>query len=628
MCGIAGFISFHGHAPEAARSRVKAMADVLVHRGPDEAGVYVDYKAALGHRRLSIIDLVGGQQPMATGDGRFVIVFNGEIYNYRALRSELANAGHRFATSSDTEVLLAAYCSWGQGCLERLNGMFAFAIWDRTKSEVFLARDRLGQKPLFYFWDGRQLAFASELKSLLAGNWSAKRLEPRALDCFFSLGYVPAPLSIFTDVHKVEPARGMLVSANGVRSFSYWAVSFAAPVDMDLETAADRFSVLFDAAVKARRMSEVPLGAFLSGGLDSNLVVAGLARTGSQPVLTNTISFAPGTGDDAALAQETACRLGTNHAEWRVSPEAADVLPQLAWYADEPFADSSALPTWYVCQMARQRVTVALSGDGGDEGFGGYTFRYRPHMLESQVRNALPSWVRGMVFGGLGALYPGSRRLPRFLRLKTFLENLAVSDVQAFYQDLVWLHARDRQRLYAPGLVQQLAGYTPMEAVFSKYAHSDAPDALGRAQHADLRLYMAEDVLAKVDRMSMAHSLEVRSPFMDHRLVEFAATLPSALKVHRGQGKRVLRQAASRHLPPAVVEQPKQGFSIPAAQWLRGELKDMARAAIFESHVVKESLNSPEVERLWQEHQTKARDHNVFLWGLMMLGLWEGAVLR
>jgi len=623
MCGITGFISFQGHDPSTARSRVREMAEVLAHRGPDEEGVYADEKAALGHRRLSIIDLSSGQQPMVSLDGGLAVVFNGEIYNFQDLKRELEGLGQTFRTSSDTEVILGAYQKWGADCLEHLQGMFAIALWDRERGRVLLARDRVGKKPLYYTWDGRNLAFASEIKALLAGGWSDRALEPRALDCYFSFGYVPSPLTIFRDVHKLEPGQGLLADERGPSVFSYWSLSFAETGEMDADQATERFQELLDRAVADRLMSEVPLGAFLSGGIDSNLVVASMARTMGRPVLTNTIGFSAKEHDEAPIARQSAEHLGTDHREFAVEPRAAEVLEAIAWHFDEPFADSSALPTWYVCQMARQNVTVALSGDGGDESFGGYTFRYRPHLLESRVRQALPTWFRSLAFGSLGGVYPGSSKLPRHLRLKTYLQNLAVSDGQAFYQDLAWLSPADRDRLYAKGFREALKGYTPLEAVFPKYASSDAPDPLGRAQHTDIRFYMTEDVLVKVDRMSMAHSLEVRSPLLDHRVMEFAATLPARLKLQGGQGKVLLRKAAKRRLPRSVVEQPKQGFSIPAAEWLRNELRDMAGDSIFQSRVIGEHLNRSQVERMWQEHQSGKRDHNVFLWGLMMLGLWE-----
>ncbi|WP_045220334.1 asparagine synthase (glutamine-hydrolyzing) [Desulfonatronum thioautotrophicum] len=623
MCGIAGFISFHGHDPQAARERVGGMTDVLAHRGPDASGVYADGYAALGHRRLSIIDLSSGQQPMATPDGRLVLVFNGEIYNYLELRRELADLGHVFQTSSDTEVILQAYARWGRDCVARLAGMFAFALWDVEHRRLLLARDRVGKKPLYYTWDGRTLAFGSELKALLAGGWSRKQLDPQALDAYFCLGYIPSPRSVFTDVRKLEPAREVLVTAAGLDQRTYWSVSFARPVALTLDQAAEQFEELLGRAVGQRLMSEVPLGAFLSGGLDSNLVVAAMVRAMDQPVRTTTIGFGAGEFDETAIARETARHLATDHQEYTVRPRAAEDLTALAWHFDEPFADSSALPTWHVCRMARQRVTVALSGDGGDESFGGYTFRYRPHLLESLVRKALPAWLRAGVFGPLGRVYPASRKLPRPLRLKTFLQNLAVSDARAFAQDLVWLTAQDRALAYAPDFLQRLGAATPQDLVMDRYAAGDAPDALGRAQQTDLGFYMTEDVLVKVDRMSMAHALEVRSPLLDHRIIEFAATLPPRLKLQGSQGKVLLRHVARHNLPRSVVDQPKKGFSIPAAAWLRTDLKQTAHTAIFSSQIIQEHLNPTQVTRLWQEHQSGHRDHDVFLWGLMMLGLWE-----
>jgi asparagine synthase (glutamine-hydrolysing) len=373
-------------------------------------------------------------------------------------------------------------------------------------------------------------------------------------------------------------------------------------------------------------VSEVPLGAFLSGGLDSTLVVSSMARALDRPVITNSIGFQEREATELPLARTVATHLKTDHHEFIVDPKAADVLPKIAWHFDEPLADSSALPTWYVCEMARRTVTVALSGDGGDEAFGGYTFRYLPHVMESRIRGRIPAALRVPVFGTLGAVWPGSARLPRPLRLKTIFENLAVSDEQAFYQDLGWLRADARAALYSSDFVQRLKGFTPREIVSNFYNRSDASDALGRSQSTDIQLYMTDDVLVKCDRMAMAHSLEVRSPLLDHRLLEFAARLPSYLKMDSRQGKLPLRALAAKRLPREILEAPKRGFSIPAARWLRGELRPMAEEILFDTHgMLGNLLEKRVVRQMWSEHLSGARDHHVFIWGLMMFGLWERA---
>jgi asparagine synthase (glutamine-hydrolysing) len=600
------------------------MSDAQRHRGPDEEGLFVDSHAALGHRRLSIIDLASGKQPMATADGRFRIVFNGEIYNYLEIREDLVARGRAFATRSDTEVILHAYAEWGEKCVEKLHGMFAFAVWDAREKILFLARDRVGKKPLYYYRDGARFSFASELKALRAVNLCPGEIDPEAVDCYFSFGYIPAPRTIYKGVRKLPAASALTVTGDAVVESRYWNLSFADPVERRLEDAADEFEALLDEAVKCRLMSEVPLGVFLSGGVDSPLVASSMARLIKEPIRSNSIGFDDDGINELPLARAVAEHLKADHREFPVRPDLAGVLDKIAWHFDEPFADSSAAPTWYVCRMARENVTVALTGDGGDESFGGYTFRYLPHMFEAGIRAALPVLFRRTAFGALGAAYPGAAWLPRPLRLKTILENLAVSDEEAFYRDLVWLRPDTRESLYTREFSESLRGFTPFETVRPLYLGSDAKDALGRAQFTDIHFYMSEDVLVKVDRMSMANSLEVRSPLLDHRILEFAARLPAGLKLDGRKGKPVLRKVCERRLPPQIHNQPKRGFSIPVARWLRKELKAMAEDAIFgNSTKIPEFLDRGRLERLWSEHQGGARDHGVFLWGLMMFGLWE-----
>jgi asparagine synthase (glutamine-hydrolysing) len=624
MCGIAGYVDFSGHQPEQARERLKRMTDAIAHRGPDGEGFYVDGHAALGHRRLAIIDVSGGHQPMAGADGKVQIVFNGEIYNYLQLRAELESLGHTFRTNSDTEAIIGAYLQWGENCAERLNGMFAFAIWDTRTQALFLARDRVGKKPMYYFRRGSVVAFASELKALRATGWCPDALDPEALDCYFSFGYIPAPKTIYRNVSKLRAARTLHVTAARETERQYWQLKFGAPVERSLESATEEFESLLDDAVRCRLMSEVPLGAFLSGGLDSSLVVSSMARASSRPVITNSIGFDDRKFSELGAAKAIAEHLGTDHHEFVVQPRATDVLEKIAWHFDEPLADSSAIPTWYVCEMARRTVTVALSGDGGDEGFGGYTFRYVPHVFESRLRGALPLAVRSPLFGLLGSVWPASARLPQPLRLKTIFENLAVSDSEAYYRDLLWLRADARAALYTPEFMRSLNGYTPAEAVLPFYANTDASSPLARSQNADIHFYMTDDVLAKADRMSMAHSLEVRCPLLDHRLIEFGVRLPDNLKIDGRQGKVVLRELAGRRLPEAIRNLPKQGFSIPAATWLRKELRPMTEGLLFNGTNPFDGLLDPAVvRRMWREHLSAARDHSVFLWGLMMLALWR-----
>lgn len=630
MCGIAGFVDFDGHVRSEAAAVLRRMTDVLVHRGPDGEGLFVDDHAALGHRRLSIIDVARGHQPMGAAGQAVQIVFNGEIYNYRALRDELEAAGHRFATCSDTEVILQGYLAWGERCVERLNGMFAFAIWDSRNRRLFLARDRVGKKPLYYWRDGARIAFASELKALRAlGLPQGGEIDEQALDCYFVYGYIPAPRTIHRGVHKLRAAHTMFVDDAGERSIRYWTLRWGngETRSTDPESVVDELESLLDEAVRCRLMSEVPLGAFLSGGLDSSLVVSAMSRLSGKPVSTHSIGFDEAGFSELPTARATAGLLDCEHHEYTVRPDAVDVLPRIAHHFDEPLADSSAVPTWYVCEMARRSVTVALSGDGGDEAFAGYTFRYVPHEMESRVRRRVPAAIRAPLFGALGHVWPASARLPRFLRLKTVFENLAVSDVEAFHRDLAWLREDTRRGLYSRDFLRRLQGFTPRETVYPHYLGNEASDALGRAQYADMHFYLPEDVLVKADRMSMAHSLEVRSPLLDYRILEYAARLPSSMKMNTRNGKLPLRALARRRLPESLLALPKRGFSIPAAQWLRAELAPMVEDLLFgTAHASLDALDRRQLRILWQEHRSGGRDHSVFLWAALMLALWEDAL--
>ncbi|MFH1154538.1 MAG: asparagine synthase (glutamine-hydrolyzing) [Pseudomonadota bacterium] len=623
MCGIVGFVEFKGHDRLQAREKVLSMSEKIIHRGPDAEGVYVDDHMALAHRRLSIIDLTSGQQPMSDETDSLHLVFNGEIYNFLEIRLQLEALGHHFRTNSDTEVILKAYAQWNHSCVQRLNGMFAFALWDKVNRYLFLARDRVGKKPLYYCYRPGSFAFASELKALLPYTGS-RTIDPFALDYYYTFGYVPSPLSIFADIRKLEPGSTISVDDRGMDIKTYWSVSFDTVRHRPFHEAVEELDGLLDDAVSMRLMSEVPLGAFLSGGVDSSLIVACMARHSRSSVLTNTIGFDEGAYNEVPIARTVARFIGTDHREFTVNPSATQILHKLSWYFDEPFADSSAVPTWYVCQMAKQNVTVVLSGDGGDESFGGYTFRYIPHHFEAKIKKAFPKKFRERVFGAIAAAYPQSSGLPKPLRLKTIFRNLSIPDKEAFCRDFTWLQPEWKARLYKPSFADKLGGFSSWTAVASRYLSSHGVTPLSRCQQTDLTFYMPEDVLVKVDRMSMAHSLEVRSPLMDYRIIEFAAGLPDSFKIKGFLGKRILREVAQRYLPASIVRKPKQGFSIPAAEWLRGDLKETVEQCLFhDSILIQETLDLSHLKSLWMEHQAGVKDHNVFLWGLMMLGLWE-----
>jgi asparagine synthase (glutamine-hydrolysing) len=624
MCGIAGFIDLEGHSKDAASRRIKAMTDAIPYRGPDADGFYVDEMVALGHRRLSIIDLASGHQPMAAAAGQIQIAFNGEIYNFQSLRHELEGLGHEFVTRSDTEVILQAYLAWGEGCLGRLNGMFAFALWDRRSRQLMLARDRVGEKPLYWVRQGSRVAFGSELKALRAGGGCPDAIDPEALDSYFTLGYIPSPRTIYAGVNKLRAAHCLVIGSNGVRERRYWHLTFADPRPMSLDDATDELGSLIDDAVKCRMVSEVPLGAFLSGGLDSSLVVESMSRQSDRPVITNSIGFDEREFNELDVARVTAGQLATDHHESVIRPDAASILPQIAFHFDEPLADSSAIPTWYVCQMARHQVTVALSGDGGDEAFAGYTFRYLPHAHESLLRARIPAAVRSAVLGPVASVWPASAKLPKPLRLKTILGNLATSDAEAFYRDLAWLRDETRSEVYAADFMKSLRGFSAREFVYPLYVGSDAPDAVGRAQQTDIQLYMTDDVLAKVDRVSMAHSLEVRCPLLDPSILELGARLPASVRMGGGKGKLPLRSLAARRLPAEVINMPKKGFSIPAARWLREDLKATAESCLFDSgSLVREWLDERALKRIWSEHLNGSRNHSAFIWAAMMFSLWN-----
>ncbi|WP_022853500.1 asparagine synthase (glutamine-hydrolyzing) [Thermodesulfatator atlanticus] len=619
MCGIIGLVDFKGLSQEE-KALVKRGLKLLEHRGPDEEGFFADGVCSLGHRRLSIIDLSSGKQPMR--DEELVVVFNGEIYNFLSLRRELQEKGQAFKTKSDTEVILKAYRVWGEGFVERLSGMFAFALWDASCKKLIFARDRLGKKPLYYFGGQGKIFFASEIKALFEAPFIPKELDLEALDCFFSFGYVPSPKSIFSAIKKLPPAHWAVFSQEGLRLNRYWEVEFS-PQALSLEEALEEFLGLFEKAVAERLISDVPLGAFLSGGIDSPLVVAQMKKELDAPVLTNSIGFDQEEGSELPLARDIARHLGTDHREYIVKPEAAKILPRLIRHLDEPLADSSAMPTFYVCQMARKNVTVALSGDGGDESFGGYTFRYLPHLFESRLRAKIPLPLRAGFFRILGGLYPRASWLPKPLRLKTIFQNLAVSDARAFYQDLVWLPVDLREKLYTSSFLKKLCGFSPFEFVYPLYQQAKGLDPVSRAQFVDLHFYLPEDVLVKVDRMSMAVALEVRSPLLDHRLVEFAAKLPLELRVKGNQGKLLLREALKKFLPEELIARPKRGFAVPEAKWLRQDLRSFVEDVLSRDSFVWEFLDHKEVFRLWQAQLQGKLDLGVFFWGLMILGLWE-----
>ena len=621
MCGITGI--YHLVTPKPVDpARIERMCAAMAHRGPDGQGVWTAPGVGLGHVRLSIIDLAGSPQPMASSDGRAMLVFNGEIYNYRELREELRGSGAEFRTDGDSEVILAAWQRWGPACVTRLHGMFAFAIYDLEARTLFLARDRLGVKPLFYapLSDG-SLAFASELKGLLANPLLRREIDPLAIEDYMTWGYVPDHRSILAGVHKL-PAGHTLLLRHGSplpAPNQYWDISFAERRRGRTNDLEAELLHLLRQAVTSRMAADVPLGAFLSGGVDSSAVVALMTEASGSPVKTCTIGFDVAALDESTYAQQVATRFGTDHSARQVSPDDFDQVDKLAAMFDEPFADASALPTWRVCQLARESVTVALSGDGADEAFAGYR-RHKFQHAEDRLRGLVPQALRGPVMGGLGTAYPKADWAPRSLRAKTTLLSLAGSSEAGYARALAILPPELRAGLYSPEFLKLRGDYRaeqPFEAVMRS---AQARSGLDRAQYADLKFWLPGDILTKVDRTSMAVSLEAREPLLDHRLVEFAAALPERLRTKRGEGKWLLKKTMQRYLPDQVLYRPKQGFVMPITQWFRGPLAESARAIGSSAALARTGwFDAKRLSAVADDHIAGRSDHGRLLWQLLML---------
>lgn len=621
MCGIAGI--FHTSTPKPVDpARVERMCDAMVHRGPDGHGVWTAPGVGLGHRRLSIIDVAGSPQPMASGDGRAVLVFNGEIYNYRELRAELKALGATFRTDGDSEVILAAWQRWGVDCLPRLSGMFAFAIYDLHQRTLFLARDRLGVKPLFtaQLSDG-SLVFASELKGLMAHPLLRREVDPRAVEDFLAWGYVPDSISLLSGVEKLPAGHYRLLrhETSPAAPLRWWDVSFAdrrMGKEADLE--AELLHLLRD-AVTSRMVADVPLGAFLSGGVDSSAVVALMAEASGSSVKTCSIGFDVAALDESSYANAVAERFHTDHRSRLVSPDDFTAVDQVGAMFDEPFADASALPTWRVCQLARESVTVALSGDGADEAFAGYRRHLFQHR-EGRMRRILPQAIRGPLFGRLGAVYPKADWAPRPLRAKTTLLSLGESDEAGYARALSVTPPELREAIYTDDFRRQCTGHRAERELMGLMQRAPGRSALDRAQYADLKFWLPGDILTKVDRTSMAVSLEAREPLLDHRLIEFAAALPERLRLRGGQGKWLLKKTMRRYLPEEVLYRPKQGFVTPIAQWFRGPLAEAAKGIGASTALARTGWFDPAaLRRIAEAHVSGRSDNSRLLWQLLML---------
>jgi asparagine synthase (glutamine-hydrolysing) len=620
MCGIAGI--FHLSVPKPVDpARVRAMTEVLAHRGPDGSGVWTAPGVGFGHRRLSIIDLQGGAQPMLTRDGQVSVTYNGEIYNFRDVRGELEKSGHVFETSSDTEVILAAWRQWGPGCLSRLHGMFAFALFDAAAQTLFLARDRLGVKPLHYaeLSDG-SLIFASELKGLLAHPLLRRSPSPQAIEDYLALGYVPDDACAVAGVRKLAAGHCLLIRRGRPmpEPLSWWDVDFRKKSKGNAEKLSHELIGHMREAVRSRMVADVPLGAFLSGGVDSSAVVAFMAEASRKAVETCSIGFDEADHDETRYAALVAQRFAASHRSRTVAAADFELIDTLADAFDEPFADASALATYRVCELAREKVTVALSGDGADEAFAGYR-RYRLYAAEERVRGIIPEGARSAL-GRVGAFYPKLDWAPQIFRAKTSLQAIGVTGEEAYARAVGVTSPEMRSRLYTPGLRSLLQGHRGEERYVRTMRAAPAEDALSRAQYADLKIWLPGDILTKVDRTSMAVSLEAREPLLDHRLVEFAASLAPDMRLRRGAGKWLMKQALDGILPRDILHRRKMGFVTPISAWFRGPLADRA-AAVAHSPAFAELgwFDPAALARIAADHRSGRSDHGRLLWQLMML---------
>ena len=623
MCGISGKLYFDSARP-VEREILERMNAVLAHRGPDDAGIYCDGPIGLAHRRLSIIDLSpAGHQPMSNEDGTIWIVFNGEIYNFQSLRPDLLHRGHRFRSNTDTEVILHLYEDHGTDCLRFLRGMFAFAIWDGPRRQLFLARDRLGKKPLSYQQDAQGLRFASEVKAILQDSEVTARPDPVGISHYLTYGYVPGSGSAFLGVRKLPPGHYLTWRDGRTEVVRYWRLRRDQKQERSEEEWCQEILARLEEAVRLRMISDVPLGAFLSGGIDSSAVVALMSRAGAGPVKTFSIGFEEPEYDELKYARQVAERFGTEHHELVVRPDAVAILPKLAWHYDEPFADSSAVPTYYVAQMTRQYVTVALNGDAGDESFGGYD-RYVANLLAASFdRWPGAGLLRHAIRCGLRLLPQSGTRTSLLYRGRRFLDGLTETPERRYARWFCHFYGDRRAALCTPEF-QAVGGEDALEVLLAAYRESDAPDFGDATLGVDAGLYLPDDLLVKVDIASMAHSLEARSPFLDHEFMEFAATIPFELKVRGRVKKYILKRALAGLLPERILHRPKMGFGVPIDHWLRHELREVAYETLLGSRAASRGyFQVRTVRRMLDEHMQGKAGWHYLLWNLLMLELWH-----
>jgi asparagine synthase (glutamine-hydrolysing) len=624
VCGIAGGVDFD--RPFDARL-LHRMCRVMEHRGPDSRGVHMEEGVGLGVQRLAIIDVEGGDQPISNEDGTVAVVMNGEIYNHVELRERLQRAGHRFTSRVDTEVLVHLYEEHGDALVEHLRGMFAFAIWDGRRGRLLCARDRVGKKPLFWTRQGNRVLFASEVRSLLQDPELSRAIDPRAIDAYLTLQYVPHPLSAFREVSKLPPACTLSVDRGGVAVRRYWRLDHSPKLaDVPRVELEEMLRSKLRAATRIRLMSDVPLGAFLSGGIDSSAIVAMMAEQSSRPVRTFSIGFEDREFDERSHARTVAERFGTDHQEFVVTPEAVSIMPRLARHYGEPFADASAIPSFYLADLTSREVTVVLNGDGGDETFAGYKRYLRQARL--QRLDFLPRFVRRSAPRLVGGYSEGLDESVSLSRMRGRARTLAAEPWEQYSMTLTAFDHAHRRRLLSPDFVSRLQGWRAEQILRDAWLGSSAGDGVERALDLDVETYLPGDLLPKIDVATMAHSLEARSPFLDHKLMEFAASVPSELKLAKGSTKRLLRSALRDVLPAEILDRPKKGFSVPLARWFREDLRDLPRERLFDpSAIAREYFRPAEVERLIREHQSGKADHAHRLWVLLQLDTWHREVV-
>ncbi len=622
MCGICGKINFNSEPIE--ESLIHKMTAVLSHRGPDDEGIFIKANIGLGHRRLSIIDLTSAaHQPMPNEDGAIHIVCNGEIYNFQELRRELEEKGHNFRSKSDTEVIIHLYEEVGVDCVKSLRGMFAFALWDENRKRLFLARDRVGKKPLNYAFTNRSFIFSSEIKSILQDPGLSRNLNFQALDLYLTYGYIPAPETIFSGIKKLPPAHTLVLEKGNIKIERYWSISYRNTLKLKEEDYCQRLLELFTEACKIRMSSDVALGAFLSGGIDSSAVVAMMSKISRQPIKTFSIGFKEQSFNELEYARKIAKLFNTQHHEYIVQPDVLEILPKLIWHSNEPFADSSIIPTYYLAKMSRQEVTVALNGDGGDESFAGYR-RYAAAKVANIYSLLLPRLFRKGISSFMQNLPESTDKNDPIKYFKRFTKGSCLSKEERYASWMFIFDPELKEDLYSQGLKNRLQGSNSKGYIPNIYRQSDIHDFINSALFVDIMTVLPNDYLVKVDIASMANSLEGRSPFLDHKLMEFAASIPSNLKLKGITTKYILKRALRKILPPETLYRQKSGFGVPVSSWFKRELKSYAYDILLSpASISRGYFNKGVVKRILDEHVLGKIDHGHRIWSLINLELWH-----